>query len=93
MQRSDDMQSLNRRILALEGAVERINTAFVRNDLGLPDYDGHRVDHVTRVARSKDMDGYLQEVTKFLLRGAIVVLFGILAYGLGPWLASLGGGR
>ena len=91
MQCSDDMQALNRRLLAVEENIRRLNTAFLRNDLGEPDYDGHRVSHSSSVRKSEKYGGFLEKVTEYIIMGVLGVIGAIFLLGITPWLKTLGG--
>ena len=61
--------------------VETIS-AFITNDLGKPDYDGHRRDHKKLAANEIIMDGYKSEATKKILGLLVVFIVGLIASGL-----------
>ena len=69
-----------------------IRTAFVRNDLGQPDYEGHRQAHLGMIKRAEEIDkiksaGTMKVVG--IVLGAIVLVF---MTGLGTHLQKLVGG-
>lgn len=72
---SEDLQKVNQRLTRIEIEISQINTAFRRNDLGTPDYDGHRNDHIEEHSDSETMKQYKYKFTEKLLS--------ILAGGLG----------
>lgn len=83
-----DVLGLNTRLQKLEHSHARMQEAFVNNDLGLPDYDGHRNDHKVRIEESKVVDGYKRDATKRvidILIGAVAVIFGL---GFVEWVRS-----
>lgn len=73
-----EVQQLSQSLAAHVSTVEK---AFPQNDLGHPDYDGHRRDHVTRMDNSKAMDGYKQTVTKNILGAGTTFILLLLALG------------
>jgi len=62
------------RIAALERDNTLIKSAFILNDLGLPDFDGHRHDHRVRMEAAKVMDSYKITATHKVI-AAIVAMF------------------
>ena len=74
-----EVQSLNTRVSDLEHKCARMREAFVKNDLGVEDYDGHRRDHTTRMEEDKVMKGYKRLITGnglWAATAAGTVLFG-----------------
>ena len=90
---SDDVRMLNIRLAALENDVAHLKTAFVLNDRGAEDYDGHRKDHHKRSKAAdeeeKAMGELKAEATKTLLKWALTVAAGVFALGIGPYLRGL----
>lgn len=83
-----DVLDLNNRVQKIEHSHARMQEAFVKNDLGLPDYDGHRTDHKVRIEESKVVDGYKRDATKRvidILIGAVAVIFGL---GFVEWIRT-----
>ena len=89
---SDDVQQINIRLARVESDVERIKTAFRTNDLGLSDYDGHRLDHRTRGEEARAMQEFKFDATKKILLGVIGVVMTLIGFGIGPYLRNLLGG-
>ena len=60
-----------------------IRTAFVRNDLGDPDYEGHRQAHLSAIRKDKEIDQLkMAGAVKFV--GAVMGVVGLIfATGLG----------
>lgn len=74
-------QEIKDRVISIELKQDSINSAFLRNDLGSVDYDGHRKDHLS-IKRSEDtMDKYKFEVAKTILKWGIAALIALLASG------------
>ena len=86
---SDDMQQLNARVARVEGDVERIKTAFVLNDRGAEDYDGHRLFHRARTDEAKAMQDFKFDATKKILLGVVGIVMALIGFGAGPYLRSL----
>ena len=61
-------------------------TAFLVNDLGKPDYDGHRVAHRGMVRSAEALDGYKVDATKRVVGVVIGVICTLLALGVVNWL-------
>ena len=96
MQRSDDLRSLNARMAAVESDVAQLKTAFIHNDLGREDYDGHRKDHYQRSKAAEDEAQTMRELkagaTKKILLGLLGAAMTLISFGFLPYLRSLLGG-
>ena len=83
-----DVLDIHSRLQKLEHSHGRMQEAFVKNDLGLPDFDGHRTDHKVRIEESKVVDGYKRDATKrfidLLIGGGVAVFL----LGLVEWVRS-----
>lgn len=94
---SDDVKDINVRLSHVETDLAAIKTAFVRNDLSAPDYDGHRLDHGRRIEdkarRDAQMRGYLDGFTHKLVMGAVAIALAVFSAGILPYLRGfiLGG--
>ena len=92
---SDDVRDINIRLTRVEQDIAAIKTAFVRNDLSHPDYDGHRLDHGRRIEDKKHRDaqvrGYLDGVTHKIVIAAAGVALAIFSAGVLPYLRGLFG--
>lgn len=69
--------------------VDAMTTAFVNNDLGKPDYDGHRKEHLSMAATKKTLEGYKEDTAKKVLGISITVIAFLLLGGIGAWIKSL----
>lgn len=86
MQSDDDFKkTTSARLGVIEGQLQQLHTAFVRNDLGAPDHDGHRRDHVARIKQAEEFEGYKQAATKKI----ISVLLGVLLTAAGTGIVHL----
>lgn len=92
---SDDVRDINIRLAHVEQDIAAIKTAFVRNDLSHPDYDGHRLDHGRRIEEKKQRDaqvrGYLEGFTHKLVMGAVAVALAVFSAGIVPYLRGFFG--
>lgn len=86
---SDDMQQLNARVARVEGDVERIKTAFVLNDRGAEDYDGHRKEHAAHAGEEKAMADLKIGATKKIVIGLIGLAITLIGFGIGPYVRNL----
>jgi hypothetical protein len=50
------MQRMQEDLRDIKHGMGTIRTAFVRNDLGLPDYEGHRQAHLGMVRKAEEID-------------------------------------
>lgn len=76
-------------IKELQSMMKVVHTAFPRNDLGEPDFSGHRADHVTRINAAKNVEGYKVKMTERALVGIVAVLFTLFATGAGEHLKRM----
>lgn len=70
---------LNDRLALIEHRHGYVSSAFPQNDLGKPDYDGHRRAHIQLTEDSKVVQSYKSEVTKTILSivaGALLAMVG-----------------
>lgn len=65
----------------LHQRVTRLEDSLPRDDIGKPDFDGHRAYHADRIESSKMIRSYQQEVTKNMLRAGATIL--IMTFGAG----------
>lgn len=89
------IRSIEEKMELLVLKVDQLNTAFIKNDLGTPDYDGHRKEHIkghislekTRTA----LEGYKEASTKQLINiiisGVVILLIG----GAIQWIKTAAG--
>ena len=69
------------RVMALESMHKHQSEAFVKDDLGHPDYHGHRKAHLQMMKEAEVVSGYKQEVTKKVLVVIVTALLTLLAAG------------
>lgn len=75
-----------RRVDQLEAAQIRMREAFIINDIGLPDYDGHRSSHKGMIEEAKVLEGYKRDATKKIVGWALAGILSISALGLVEWI-------
>ena len=81
-----DVINLNNRLQALEHSTARIREGFLKNDLGLPDYDGHRTAHKSMVEQASVIEGYKRDATKTVLGWILAAVIGMFSVGFFDWL-------
>lgn len=81
-----DMRS---RIAAVERELTSIKAAFILNDLGLPDYDGHRHDHRARIEAAKVMASYKITATHKIIAAVVAVFVLFFSAGVTTKIQSL----
>lgn len=85
------LKDVNDRVSSMEHRHSRVITAFVRNDLDLPDYEGHRRAHIEMIETAKLLRTYKTDATKRIINGAISFILGLVAMGLFEWIKRGGG--
>jgi len=71
----------HKRIHELERRLDALERAFVRDDLGSPDTEGHRKAHLSLIEASKLMTGYKREATKNVIGWVVSAVLGLLSGG------------
>lgn len=84
----NDLAALDKRVQVLEHGFARQKEAFIKNDLGVPDYDGHRVAHFNAVEQSKVLNGYKRDLTKRVLEWALVAVAVLIGQGALDWIKT-----
>ena len=67
---------------------DQMAKAFVLNDLGEPDYDGHRRAHLEWIEGHKIVNGYKIEATKKVVGWVVVAILGAISAPLFNFLAA-----
>jgi hypothetical protein len=75
------IQDINSRVSTIEHRHGYVSTAFPQNDLGKPDYDGHRKAHLLMMDEAKVVAGYKQGVTKQILSILVTAMATLLLAG------------
>jgi hypothetical protein len=86
------MQKMQIDIRDIRHGMGTVRTAFVRNDLGDPDYEGHRQAHIAMIKKHESVDRIKETSTAKivgLVLGAIVLVF---MSGLGVHIQKIIGG-
>ena len=82
------VQGMNDRVSTLEHRYGYIASAFPRNELNKPDYDGHRRDHVLSRKENEVVEGYKEGATKTVLNWAAVGLAAVFLAGVMDWIRT-----
>lgn len=88
----DSLQRIEGELRDMRHGMGTIRTAFVRNDLGQPDYEGHRQAHLGMIKRAEEIDKIKSASTLKVVGivvGAVVLVF---TSGLSAHLQKLVGG-
>lgn len=86
------LQKIEQDIRDIKHGMGTIRTGFVRNDLGEPDYEGHRQAHLAMIEKSKLGEKAKETVALKLIGWLAAFLGGALLIGIGPALSRLVGG-
>lgn len=70
------------RMAALESVHQSQAEAFVKDDLGKPDYHGHRKAHNGMIKAAEVMDGYKIEAAKKVIGILVAFIMGVAASGV-----------
>lgn len=81
-----DVDGLNSDVQELKHSLARMREGFVKNDLGNPDYDGHRVAHATSIEKAKVVQGYQRDMTKRVLEWLLVAVGVLIGQGALEWV-------
>ncbi len=81
-----EMADVQGRVQVLETGHARMKEAFIKNDLGIPDFDGHRVSHYNAVEQAKVVKGYTQDMTKKVLEWLLVAVAVLIGQGALEWI-------
>jgi hypothetical protein len=73
---------INERTRDIEKNIKELSTAYPKNDLGEPDYDGHRKSHIQMDRQADIVDNYKKSVTETILTWLVTGLMIILASGV-----------
>ena len=76
----------HKRLFEFDARVAAIERAFVKDDLGTPDLEGHRKAHRELIEAGKVMDGYKNEATKKLIGWALAIILGAMSSGVVLWI-------
>lgn len=83
------LKDVNDRLSQIEHRYGYISSAFVTNDLGKPDFDGHRRAHLAQIKTAEVMEGYKSAGTKEGVKIAVAFVLGLLGLGVVEWIRSI----
>lgn len=84
-QREPTLYDIWQKLTEIEQRQIAHSTAFLVNDLGSPDYEGHRQSHRAMVATAKAMEGYKTDATKKVIGAVLGVVGTLLVLGFMSW--------
>lgn len=73
---------INERTREIEKTVKSLSTAYIKNDLGEPDYDGHRKSHIQMDKQADIVDNYKKSVTETIITWLVTGILIIFASGV-----------
>lgn len=82
------LEKTSERVAKLERKCEDMATAFVRDDLGGPDFAGHRAAHLEQKIAAERMGELKQSGAKKIIDMVLAFLFGVLTLGAISWLKN-----
>ena len=82
------LEKTSERVAMLERKCEEMATAFVRDDLGGPDFAGHRAAHLEQKIDAERMGELKQSGAKKIIDMVLAFLFGVLALGAVSWFKN-----
>ena len=83
-----DVDDLHARLSVVEHSHSSMREAFIQNDLGKPDYDGHRRGHKQLVKDSEVVEGYQIDATKKVVGAVVLGAITLTMSGALEWLKS-----
>ena len=90
---NDRLAAIERRFAAIERRLDQMNSrlddlssAFVVNDLGRPDFDGHRKAHLDMLRAAAQLDSYKSDGAKKVIGVVVLTLAAIFALGIIEWI-------
>ena len=86
------LQKMEQDIREIKHGMGSIRTGFVRNDLGEPDYEGHRQAHLAMIRKSETGERMKEGATMKVVGIVIVAITAIFASGLSVHIQKLFGG-
>jgi len=72
----------------MKASMARMREGFVKNDLGNPDYDGHRVSHASSIEKAKVVQGYQRDMTKRAMEWLLVAVGVLIGQGAIEWVKA-----
>lgn len=84
-----EVEQIKATVTHLERCIASLKTAFVINDLGKPDFDGHRKSHHDMITAAKTMDAYKEEGMISIIKWVAGAVLAALLLGLGEWVKGV----
>lgn len=81
-----DISEVKTTLINIDNNLKVVDTAFIKNDLGNVDYDGHRKDHLHIEKSKKIMDNYKYDTAKMIIAVIVAFAIGLLADGFTNFL-------
>ena len=85
----DAVLAIQREVTSVRTLLGHIDDAFITNDIGKKDYEGHRLDHLYRKKRTESFENAKLAGTFKVIGIVIVTLFGVFTTGLSVHLQKL----
>ncbi len=82
------LEKISERVAKIERKCDEMATAFVRDDLGGPDFAGHRAAHLEQKIAAERMGELKQSGAKKIIDMVLAFLFGVLTLGAVSWLKN-----
>ena len=83
-----EIESVHARLSIIEHSHSSMREAFIQNDLGKPDYDGHRRGHKQLVKEAEVVEGYQIDATKKVVGVVVLGAITLLLTGALEWLKA-----
>jgi hypothetical protein len=80
------INSVQTQVSEIRSGIKGIESGFPRNDLGAPDFDGHRRDHLQRIKIDKTVENFKLHAATKLGLWVMAILGAILVTGLSEHL-------
>lgn len=82
------LEKISERLAKIERKCDEMATAFVRDDLGGPDFAGHRAAHLEQKIAAARMGELKQSGAKKIIDMVLTFLFGAFAMGAVTWFKN-----
>ena len=83
-----EVEDVNARLSVVEHSHGSMREAFIQNDLGKPDYDGHRRGHKQLVKDAEVVEGYQADATKKVLGAVAIGVVTLTITGALEWIKA-----
>ena len=85
----DAVLAIQKEVTSVRTILGHIDDAFITNDIGKKDYEGHRLDHLYRKKRTESFENAKLAGTFKVIGIVLVTLFGVFTTGLSVHLQKL----